>query len=213
MGLGNDWQAVLQDKDKNWFVLERNIKRPLQDVLRFLKSKTVHGVAYEIGVLEKLPHPGYLDTISQSQHIPLLTTRTFSTSPPKKRRHHEADFNAECSINLMPALPPPPVPLPPSTSTLPGVVLPAEFLENPHFAFDGTNLREKDIAPPENCPLQCLLNVVEADEIQIDSSDDDITERPQRNRSQPNLYQSDAIENAERRARMGKDKASSSNVI
>ena len=85
LGSGNQWQAVLQNKDKDWFVLERNTKHPLQNVLCFLNSKLINGVAYEIGVLEKLPFPEYRDTISQPQRTTFLTTRSFSASPPKEK--------------------------------------------------------------------------------------------------------------------------------
>ena len=71
-------------------------------------------------------------------------------------------------------------------------------------------MREKEPAPPEDDPMQVLLDVLEA-ENEGNEPDNDITEHPHRVRSQPNYYQSDAIENEEKLARHGKDKASSSN--
>jgi hypothetical protein len=207
LGSGSHWQAVLQDKDKHWFVLERDTKYALQNVARFLNSKLTNGVAYEVGILDELLYPGYLDTISQSQHSGRLAVRPHSSSPPKKRR--QANFATKCSINLIAAHPISSAPH--LESTLPGVQLPPEFLQNPRFAYEGTEdptRQENPFAPS----TQDLLNDLKND-VLMESSDDDVTERPQRNRTHPKLYQSDVIENEERLARQGKDKASSSTSI
>ena len=92
-----------------------------------------------------------------------------------------------------------------------GIVIPPEFLRNPQFYhtdFGEDNPFRMDPVPPTgHDPLQDLIDVMEDDKPQ----DNDIGERPHRNRITPKFYQSEVIESEEKLARKGKEKASSSN--
>jgi len=91
VGYGDDWQAVLLDKDKHWFVLEQESKKPLQDVVRFLRSRLANGAVYEVGMLEQLPNAKFLDNLSQERTLGQTLCSSdarchqHSDSPPCKR--------------------------------------------------------------------------------------------------------------------------------
>ena len=90
VGSGDHWQAVLMDRDKQWFVLERIGKYPIQNIAAFLRSKLANGAVYEIGILENLPNSKYLDA-QQRPRQRHATTRSPQEGdveePPRKKRH------------------------------------------------------------------------------------------------------------------------------
>ena len=78
LGSGDHWQAVLMDRDKQWFVLNRYDKCPIQNIMRFLNSWLSNGAVYEIGMLQH----GILTTQSAEE----AATTSPPTSLPRKRR-------------------------------------------------------------------------------------------------------------------------------
>jgi hypothetical protein len=184
-----------------WFVLERSSKHPIQNLFRFLNSKLTNGTVYEVGILDVLPDPGYLDTVTQPQRSPILTTRSVSLSPPKKKPYQVSGLKIARMQEVPQAQEAPQV-----MSSLPGVILPPEFQEDPRFHFEGPTFHGKGPVQPEDDPMQDL----------IDAFSDDENEEPRRtprNRNRPEFYQSDAVEAQEKMARQEGSKASSSTDV
>ena len=207
LGSGDHWQAVLMDRDKQWFVLDRYSKSPIQNIMRFLNARLANGAVYEVGILEQLPNPYYLDTLVRPQ-LGFLTTRTAQeaiiVSPPRKRRQQtlfqvgqttpEEDESLQFHSNLT------------------GVIFASDF-QGPEFQFKGPQQPELPASSPP--PAQWFENEAEVAPMEISAEDvrtllndlveamtppceaEDIPEPPRRSsrtKVQTKYYQSDEVE-------------------
>ena len=222
LGSGDHWQAVLMDKDKQWFVLERITKHAIQNLVRFLSSKQTNGAVYEVGLYEILPNPSYLNSITCSQHRNILTTRSqrdmLIVSPPRKRQHVEVvesfvapeamnqdDFVVPFDVDFQVKVTTPEnssdsLAGPQVCSTLPGVILPSDFQQNPRFQFEGPQVDRIFDQPqgnknPDDNAMDVLL---EAMTPETSGETEDQPRRSTRVRSQPHLYQFDEVEREEK---------------
>jgi hypothetical protein len=227
LGTGDHWQAVLMDKEKQWFVLERYTKYPIQNLVRFLTAKMTNGAVYEVGMFETLPNPTYLDTIVAPQSSKVLTTRSRQElqtyGPPRKRQNTSSvkSFVAHFATNLDEDNVPFAVDFQGAVttrkesrtgsevqSTLPGLVLPSEFQEDPRFQFEGPVLEGVDYQPmqDENMADNGIDALIGAMSPHTYPSEGHRgcrkKERPPRRstrvRLQPLLYQSDEVERKEK---------------
>jgi hypothetical protein len=219
LGSGDHWQAVLMDKDKQWFVLERITKHPIQNMMRFLNSKLANGAVYEVGIFDVLPNPSYLNSITASQHVKHLTTRSAAhnssiQSPPRKRQIlfqlPEAGFGLAMETDVR-------QPNDQIGSTLPGMILPTEFQQNPRFQFEGSKHDTVDNGPihvgssedePMGVePMDVLLEAMTPpspkrdDVISSPEETNDLPRRSTRTKNQPQFYQVDEVEREEKAAR------------
>ena len=183
LGSGDHWQAVLMDRDKQWFVLDRYSKSPIQNIMRFLNSRLANGAVYEVGILEQLPNPDYLDTLARPQ-LGFLTTRTAqeanTVSPPRKRRPRAvfaSDFQGpvfqiedphQHNSQVEQATPEEAEPLQ-FHSNLTGVIFASDF-QGPEFQFEGP--RQPDLPAPPPPLAQWFEN--EAEVAPMDVSVEDV---------------------------------------
>ena len=229
VGLGDHWQAVLMDKDKQWFVLERITKYPVQNLTRFLSARLTNGAVYEVGMFETLPNPSYLNAIARPQQNDIVSTRSarnsLAKSPPRKRRY--TDHHRSCFVAFASSLSGDSAPFavnfqkvttqiakeggPEVRSTLTGVILPTEFQEDPRFNFQGPSAASV-FAPPTNDDhmtegVEALMDAMTPEVSPRGNAGDDIGQneehprRSTRTRTQPLLYQSDEVEREEKNAR------------
>ena len=218
LGSGDHWQAVLMDKDKQWFVLERTSKYAIQNLVRFLTSKQANGAVYEVGLYEILPNPSYLNSITCSQHRNILTTRSqrdmLIISPPRKRQHVEVverfvapeamnqdDFVVPFDVDFQVKVTTPEnssdsLAGPQVCSTLPGVILPSDFQQDPRFQFEGPQVdRIFGNNKPDDNAMEALLDAMTPENSR---ESEDQPHRSTRVRTQPHLYQFDEVEREEK---------------
>ena len=231
VGSGEHWQAVMMDKDKQWFILERDTKFAIQNVTRFLTSKLANGAVYEVGMLDELPNPPYLHNLSQPQRLHGEATRLHSnalTSPRKKKPRLHDTFYAASGVYFQLG---PTANLasgenqqqgPPSDSNLRGIILPDDFQEHPVFNFEGPQQPPMPPLPPppakwfpeQEVPLppDNWLAIAAGDDpmdVLIENlTPEEVTEespehprRSSRTKNQPQLYQSAEVERQEKAAK------------
>ena len=192
-GSGDHWQAILRDKNKHWFCLERKHKFPIQDLRQFLMSKLLNGAVYQIGMMDELPNPDYMHVSTQLDSV--LTTRTHDgEEPPRKRQTRELNFRLakpkpKASINYTPIRSPMPLPsdfevnpqfnfIPPTNEVFPAASdSQVSNVEPTQFLFD--------LMTPEVCPNQDM------DDTSVIEESEEVNTRPQRSRSKTTWYQAD----------------------
>ena len=216
VGCGQHWQAVLKDdREGKWYVYEERTKTSIQNLAHFLRNKLKHGAVYQ-----------FLDNADTPPVPPerLQRKRPYANlSPPLhpgKRQSPMQDFRLSVTPKrsaptiLMPL--PPAQPLPPefhaATFEMPtgvGNVLPPLFVDKP----------PPDEVGDDSQTAQLLLDVQATGVVDDDATpkldpeppDDDMTvdddgeeqqkERPKRNTSRPQLYQSDEVDRMEKEKR------------
>ena len=206
------------DEDKQWFVLERYTKYPMQNLVRFLTAKLTNGAVYEVGMMEKLPKPAYLGVLMRSQqqnqqdnaHATRSRQYHNATSPPRKRQYIiDLDYsgaanaiNTAGTLNFVVNFPEKETTdhsRPEIHSTLPGVILPADFQQDPRFQFSGptyTNAAQTTAGDMEieNEAMETLLRAMTPVTSPRDGAGVEVENSPEqprrstRQRSQPLLY-------------------------
>ena len=170
VGSGQHWQAVVKGPHDEWFVLEQSISHAVQDLHRLLLDKLKHGAVYQVGTLNDSPNIRCLDSILQSRTMA-------GSSPPVKRKkvsvasHNDLDFPVVDILHFD------------------GVVPPPEPLV-PRAAEDN---KADDCMDVESEPLNLLIEAFTPEpppQVQMTESSD---ARPQRERKQTPLYQSDEV--------------------
>ena len=111
VGSGEHWQAVLKEKDGNWFIFERLQKYPVHNLQAYLNNKLKHGAVYQFAV-----RPSTMANFSAAGIRKKALEGTISTEPNKRQKLY---WGQGTSLNFVPPAPkkhlaPPKVPTKPS---------------------------------------------------------------------------------------------------
>ena len=170
VGYGQHWQAVVKGPHDEWFVLEQSISHAVQDLHRLLLDKLKHGAVYQIGTSDDSPDIRCLEGILQSRTMG-------GSSPPVKRKKvtvesHDAKDITVINIQHF------------GSSVLPpGSAVPTQAEDR----------ETDDSMDVESDPLELLIEAFSPEpptQVQMIESSDP---RPQRDRKQTPLYQSDEV--------------------
>ena len=170
----------------------------------------MNGAVYEIGIMDTLPNPGYLNTIIHSQRSKPPKARSRPPSPPHKRQYQPPLLEEDVAVDA------PPTATehsynPQVDNNVPGVVDP-----NSNAIFEGQGLdQDNDIdpiddhpiqAPPEPFDVLCEMALNPEDPMNEDGQID-TPRRSHRNRNQTTWYDDEVEEEKQKLLRNGGQKA------
>jgi len=170
VGSGQHWQAVVKGPRDEWFVLEQSTSHAVQDLHRLLLDKLKHGAVYQIGMADDSPDIRFLESILQSRMM-------IGSSPPVKRKRVTVEFERGNDIPVVGLL-------------NFDAAVPSTECVTPFETADKETGNSMDV---ESDPFNLLLDAFTPEpppEAQRTESSDP---RPQRERKQTPLYQSDEV--------------------
>ena len=175
VGTGQHWQAVVQGQHGEWCALDQSISHALQDLHRFLTDSLKHGAVYEVvAANDQQPDRGYIDIVSQPRSV-------VGSSPPVKKKR----VTTEASQRL------------PNSEQRQREESAAQQLQFAEQAVSSSHLATTEGNPAEedSDAFQVLLEEMTPDPsmVQDDMDIEENANRPQRERRQTHLYQSDEV--------------------
>ena len=108
VGSGDHWQAVMKDKEGNWYIHERCHKDPVQNLQTYLQNKLKHGAVYQF---KEFAGPG-LQSHKESRKRALEPGQANSNDRSKRQEVYALKFNPGITFNLNPPKPKAPISVP-----------------------------------------------------------------------------------------------------
>ena len=146
--VGNEqqWQAVLKDKEGQWYVFEKHSANAIQNLLSFLKGRTKYGAVYMVGELEHLQNSAYFlnffsNAERKTRNDKNVSTRSGGEPPAKKQKKWQVSLSTGTEAFVIPDHLPRLRPKQTDNSKEP-LPLPPEFQANPQFTFQPTSVIE-----------------------------------------------------------------------